>query len=87
MSLPARCFDIRTAHLSGSSLALGTANRICVIEPLTFPKGAARMGLLFPDIEVDWHYDVLPTESDVFSITQLGVCNFYSSDYLALTVL
>ncbi|KAJ3520251.1 hypothetical protein NM688_g9189 [Phlebia brevispora] len=54
MNMPAGCYDIRTAHLSGNSLALG----------------AARKGILFPDIDVDWHYQVLPTGSDVFSIIQ-----------------
>ncbi|KAI0693223.1 hypothetical protein BC835DRAFT_1089962 [Cytidiella melzeri] len=48
------CHDVRVAHLSGSSLALGAANR----------------GILFPNLEYSWHYDILPTGSDVLAIAQ-----------------
>lgn len=75
MGMPESCYDVRTAHLSGNSFALGTHSRIAARQSLTLYalSGAARKGILFPDISRSWQYHFLPTGSDVFSITQHGV--------------
>ncbi|KIP09668.1 hypothetical protein PHLGIDRAFT_307553 [Phlebiopsis gigantea 11061_1 CR5-6] len=50
-----RCYDVRAAHLLGHSLVLGAAKR----------------GILLPDIQAGWSFDILPTDSDVLAVYQL----------------